>query len=303
MKKFLCGAKPSPKDDRDYKFATLGGAVATILPYHSNVPIAIWNQGQSSQCGGCAGSMFRREREYIQNGDDSLFSHTYIYGMDDEYSGEGMYGRTLAKILRTGVPHVQPWDCWNTKVQAREVANAYKTKLAEECYLYRCTSYYYCYSWTEILNAIRTCNGCIVMVPVYSNWYKVGSDGVVGRNEGIQYGYHFIFCKDYEQKANGAYRIRFVNSWGIEWGDNGCGYIDTDINEFEEAFTLVDDVNEVKRMMNFYDVHEGLYGYESIKKAYDKGAINGFEDGSFRPDEPITRQQFCVILDRLGMLD
>jgi hypothetical protein len=248
--------------------------------------------------------MWKREREYFQNGDTSLFSHTYIYGMDNDYPGEGMYGRTLAKILKNGVPHVQPWDCWNTKTQAREVAHAKRATLLDEINKYRGNSYYYCYTWTEILNAIRTCNGCILTVPIYGNWYRVGADGIVGKDDNdVLFGYHFIFLKDYEQKPNGAYRIRFVNSWGTDWGDNGCGYLDTDVNSFEEAFAIVDDVNEVKRMMNFIDVNEGLWGYNSIKKAYDKGVVSGFDDGTFRPDEPITRMQLCKILDELKLLE
>lgn len=300
---YFCGAIPSPKDDRDYQFAALGGATATVQPYQSIVPIKVWDQGASSQCGGCAGSMWKREREYYQNNDPSLFSHTYIYGMDTDYSGEGMYGRTLARILKDGVPHIHGWETWGTKSQAREVVNAKKSDLLDEINTYRGNSYYYCNSWVEILNAIRTCNGCIVMVPVYYNWYTVNHTGIVGRNSGTFYGYHFIFCKDYVQKENGSYRIRFVNSWGKYWGDYGCGYIDTDINVFTEAFAIVDDVNEVKKMMNFTDLNKNHWAYDVIEKAYDKGVVNGFEDNTFRPDEQITRAQMCKILDNLGLLD
>lgn len=296
MIKFVCGAKPSPIDERDYKFAMLGGA-APVEPYQSTVPIGeVWDQGSSSQCGGCAGSTYRREREYMQNGHDDRFSHTYIYG-SDSYTGEGMYGRNLASILCRGVPHEQPWEAWNTKSQAQTVVDVYKSKLSDECYTYRASSYYFCNTWTEILNAIRTCNGCVIMVPCYSNWaspYK----GIVGKDVGSLWGHHFVFAKDYVQKSNGAYRIRFVNSWGSSWGDNGCGYLDTDINKFEEAFAVVDDINEVKRKLNFIDVNKGDWFYDYVQKAVELGLVNGKTDMEFAPNEYLTRAQAATLAVR-----
>lgn len=297
MTKFVCGAKPSPIDERDYKFAMLGGA-APVEPYQSTVPIGeVWNQGTSSQCGGCAGSTYRREREYVQNGHDDRFSHTYIYGMDS-YTGEGMYGRNLASILCRGVPHEQPWEAWNTKPQAQTVVDVHKSKLADECHTYRASSYYFCTTWTEILNAIRTCNGCVIMVPCYSNWtapYK----GIIGKDFGSLWGYHFIFAKDYVQKSNGAYRIRFVNSWGDSWGDKGCGYLDTDVNKFREAFAIVDNVDEVKKMLNFKDVSKDAWYKESVDKAVEYGLMDGTDPGMFEPDKPLTRAQAAAISVRI----
>ena len=40
----------------------------------------------------------------------------------------------------------------------------------------------------------------------------------------------------------------------------------------------------------------------SIRKAMEKGVIKGHTDGTFKPDEPVTRAQLAVILDRLGLL-
>jgi N-acetylmuramoyl-L-alanine amidase len=41
---------------------------------------------------------------------------------------------------------------------------------------------------------------------------------------------------------------------------------------------------------------------ESIRKAIKAGVIKGHSDGRFGPDEPVTRAQLAVILDRLGLL-
>lgn len=48
----------------------------------------------------------------------------------------------------------------------------------------------------------------------------------------------------------------------------------------------------------FNDVSEDDWSCEYIKKAYAAGIITGYEDGSFRPDDVITRQDAAVMLYR-----
>ena len=55
-------------------------------------------------------------------------------------------------------------------------------------------------------------------------------------------------------------------------------------------------------MARFTDT-EGHWAERVIDKAADKGVVNGFDDGSFHPDEAITRAQLCAILDRLELLN
>ncbi|WP_368492838.1 N-acetylmuramoyl-L-alanine amidase [Geobacillus thermodenitrificans] len=46
----------------------------------------------------------------------------------------------------------------------------------------------------------------------------------------------------------------------------------------------------------------GHWAEESIRKAIKTGIIKGHSDGRFGPDEPVTRAQLAIILDRLGLL-
>jgi hypothetical protein len=55
-------------------------------------------------------------------------------------------------------------------------------------------------------------------------------------------------------------------------------------------------------MMIFKDI-ENHWAKASIEKAIKKGIVNGYEDGTFRPDKTPTRAELMVILDRLGLLD
>ena len=64
---------------------------------------------------------------------------------------------------------------------------------------------------------------------------------------------------------------------------------------------------EVTRMLNpepipkktFKDVTEKTSGYKQIMWAAENGIVKGYKDGTFRPSEPCTREQMCVMLYRL----
>lgn len=53
----------------------------------------------------------------------------------------------------------------------------------------------------------------------------------------------------------------------------------------------------------FKDVNPGHWAYNSIAYATKTGLMSGFPDGTFKPDEPLTRAQFASILDRMRFRD
>ena len=53
----------------------------------------------------------------------------------------------------------------------------------------------------------------------------------------------------------------------------------------------------------FSDVAEGQWYFDNVMAAVTKGYILGYEDGTFRPDETISRQETAVIIDRIMMLE
>lgn len=46
----------------------------------------------------------------------------------------------------------------------------------------------------------------------------------------------------------------------------------------------------------FYDVSEDHWAYNTIMLMSSKGIVSGFEDGSFKPDDVVTREQFAAVL-------
>lgn len=61
--------------------------------------------------------------------------------------------------------------------------------------------------------------------------------------------------------------------------------------------TLNIQYKEVK-CMKFKDVPTNHWAYEAINKLAELGIVNGYEDGSFKPDEAVTRAELATMLDR-----
>lgn len=51
--------------------------------------------------------------------------------------------------------------------------------------------------------------------------------------------------------------------------------------------------------MRFKDVSEKHWAYKAIEELAEKGIINGYEDGTFRPEEPMTRAEVATIVSRI----
>jgi hypothetical protein len=66
---------------------------------------------------------------------------------------------------------------------------------------------------------------------------------------------------------------------------------------------LTDKLDILEKMrggnMVFKDVEQDRWSKSAIDFCVEKGLLVGFEDGTFRPTEPVTREQIAVILERL----
>lgn len=78
-------------------------------------------------------------------------------------------------------------------------------------------------------------------------------------------------------------------------GSSGGGsiYIPDDIKQDSEQPAAQD------KVMIFDDVSGDFWGYEAIKKLYDKGIINGVSENSFEPEALVTRGEFIKMLTLL----
>lgn len=103
----------------------------------------------------------------------------------------------------------------------------------------------------------------------------------------------------------GHWSEEYVN-FGIESGyingyTDGTFKPDNSVNRAEFAKMINSALGLSKTAeVEFYDVDQTEWYYAEVAKAVNAGFINGYEDGSFRPNNIITRQEAAVILSRIG---
>jgi len=68
-----------------------------------------------------------------------------------------------------------------------------------------------------------------------------------------------------------------------------------------EFITLVNNAFNCrgKTQISFKDVAEGTWYYDAISAAIAEGYINGYEDGTMRPNNPITRAEVGAIVSKI----
>lgn len=97
-------------------------------------------------------------------------------------------------------------------------------------------------------------------------------------------------------------------SLGLEWGGDWKKFKDYPHFQYTFGLSLTDlragkrPPTTQKEVQQMKDDVKGHWAEASIKRAMEKGIIVGHSDGTFKPDEPVTRAQLAVILDRLGLL-
>lgn len=69
---------------------------------------------------------------------------------------------------------------------------------------------------------------------------------------------------------------------------------------YERHGRIAEEVNKILggKDMKFKDVPETHWAAKAIEELSDKGIINGYEDGSFKPEQPVTRAEVAVMISR-----
>lgn len=96
--------------------------------------------------------------------------------------------------------------------------------------------------------------------------------------------------------------VRFIN--GYPWG---AFEPDTEVTRAEAAEMLYRllDKDAVKRRphVNFSDVGEGDWFADAVTFLTSIGIVHGYEDGTFRPDNRITRAEFATMISGFSDID
>lgn len=312
------GALPSPPDDRDYQFKDIivgSGLLPSQYqnPYLEELNDLVLDQNITEECVCCSVAHLKWLIERKQNNNKEMFSPSYLYGnhsWDDVETG-GCYPRCVcAQHVKFGICHFEDFPKWYTaKPIAKRDYNRQKDELDNKAYPYRCNSYYSCGKDIDtIKRAVMLRGGVMISVPVYDTLTVMIDPIVPAPKSHSILGYHAMTVVGWGDSLS-CWIV--MNSYGKCYNDlklgskkkNGYFYLSYDY-PIEETWTFVDNINEVRKDEEdmFKDV-EGHWAENSIDKAVQKGIMNGFDDGTFKPDDMVTRAQMCVILDRLGILD
>lgn len=95
--------------------------------------------------------------------------------------------------------------------------------------------------------------------------------------------------------------VRYVSSRGIMGGySNGTFQPDIKLSRAMLAQVLYNIAGgvPVNYQMRYNDVPAGAWYAEAVRWAASEGIVSGYSDGSFRPDDPITREQLAAMLYR-----
>ena len=299
------GAIPSPIDERDYQ-------ITDLIPCSGQLPdtyinplvneIEVLDQGTSNECVACSLSYLRWLTEYSQSNNKKTFSPTYIYANREYgmYMGEGMIPREALGMLRkSGACFYEDFPGFYTYNEAWKTYRSLKANVDTKAKPFRISSYYAVSGIEQIKNTVHKLGGITASYPVYACLMYPDSLGRVNYSTG-----NLKSLGQHEMTIVGWTKDCWIvlNSWGSNWGVNGLCYIPFNY-PITEAWAIVDYITEVYyKMARFLDT-EGHWAENDIEKAADKGVVSGFDDGTFKPDEGVTRAQLCSILNRLGLLD
>lgn len=148
-------------------------------------------------------------------------------------------------------------------------------------------------------------------------YIKAAGTQITGYNVGV-YG-SFEICEEMYKRGikfswqtyawSHGQKSTHANVYQYQNGVDVCG-INCDANEsfgnegfwnLSTAFVADPPPQEVNNMFaDFKDVAE--YAKLAVQKGEDKGIFKGDENNNFKPNDPITREDIAVVLDRLGLL-
>ena len=243
---YPCGAINSPIDERDYLYnpvcanqKELPSSFSLDYNYH------ILNQGS---VGSCVAHSLSEMKSYIDSVENNnMYSVGFIYAnrKNGDISGSGMIPRqALSNLVSDG-------DCYNSdfpineeypsilktldtygKDQLFEKASKHKSKAFAKLEIEQIKEY--------LFNQQKP---IMITVKVYSSFYesRYRKGEVPNQIYGTYFGSHAMAIIGYDED-----KLKIVNSWGKDFGDNGFVYIDINNPIIRELWVLEDEKNIIK---------------------------------------------------------
>lgn len=172
---------------------------------------------------------------------------------------------------------------------------------------------------TEIKYLLGEINGLQFELPIFLDleeaviYQKAGQLAADWLNELPQHGCYPGIYSSYSWYFDTLKNVSCdpIQKWIALWGESdpgmSCGIwqtgavdnIDRDIMYADYSFIKEKGLNGFSKKVYFSDVTTDMAYYNAVMEAASDGLVKGFPDGTFRPEEPVTRGQLCIILKRL----
>lgn len=291
--------KPSSPNFLAYQYSSVAKQQTNIFPKSFRLWTSpIKNQQTKSSCVGHALSTLKEIQEYYDTGEKKDFSVGWIYGyrLPDQYQGEGMYiGEALSNLKNIGAVHKKYIPDNLAYSEIRTIIDDMKKTCLKEAGNYKIANYAQVNNSTEIKHAIYCDHSPVVIGAIlYESFYQTDGSGIVKiPNVNIEknYGGHCMLIVGWTTINNKEYYV-VQNSWGEGFGDNGFCYIPID-SAFPicEKWSVLDIQNYNKELKDI----NGRWSENYINQCVRSGLISGYEDGTFKPTNSITREEVCVL--------
>lgn len=107
--------------------------------------------------------------------------------------------------------------------------------------------------------------------------------------------------------TTGSFKFKWTYGiWQFGTKDSAAGKVDVNYMYTDYTATIKEQgLNgyQKKETQRFKDVKPGLKGYNAINYCAENGFMKGFSDGTFRPDQNVTREQLAIVIERITKND
>lgn len=295
-----------PRLDRIYEedWRSLNFLVTAALPEDHRTPLSVlWHlldfldQGLE---GACVGFGF---------GHDLLATPVVVSGVDNRYAREVIYWTTQRNDYWPGgaYPGADPF------YEGTSVLSGAKT--LQDLGFY--TSYDWGITTRDVVLGIGYTGPSILGLNWYEGMFETDANGWI-RPTGAQAGGHCILAigvqivwktgsttRTWEDVDLDQSYLILHNSWGPNWGVNGRAKLS--LRDFDRLLNEQGDAVFPRRNPDILNINGETVIYTDIANtphkaaiewAAENGIVTGFSDGSFRPNEPVTRGQMATMLKR-----
>ena len=251
------GCYPDVPDDRDYIIEDILGTPAEFdwdkgfdIEEVIGQKIKIEHQGKSSSCVGQAWQYYAQVLEIIETGKFIDLSAKDIYSRIF-YKGGGATLRDGAKLVKNrGVAtELSNPSYMNGKPPTEDYMRELVNGLEEEAKKFSAKDFA---SMTHnsidyMAGYIRDHSGLVSGVLGDNAGWRV-TDGIVKPPISKDWGHGIYFGK--AKLINGIKKVGFANSWGLEWGDDGWGWIGADYFAYLfNLWTLIDNIKKMQKLI------------------------------------------------------